>query len=129
MMRLFRVGLATVVLCGAVALAAPALSQTSDHAKAEPNLTLPPQVTPVRCALPFSAIAILPGWRILEGDRMQAYLDTMFTTSISGDALAYYVRGDKVALVLSQGGCATQRRVVPEKVHRNTVNLALGQVV
>jgi hypothetical protein len=127
MMRLFRYLPATVVLVGAIELASPAYSQSSDHARAEPGITVP-QAKPMPCDLPFSHIAILPGWKVLEGKRMQAYLTTMFTTPISGDALAYYVRGDKVALVLSQNGCATQRRVVPEKVHRNTVNLALGIV-
>ena len=133
MRTLTRVALPAIFLAaglgmGLLALTGPAHSQSSEHAKAEPNVT-PPEAKPLICGMDFSSLVGLTGWRVLEGKRLQAYLSTMFTNPPNGDALAYAVNGDKVALVLGRDGCVVDRQIVPEKVHRNVVMKALGMVV
>ena len=120
--------LATGIVVGAMALSEPVHSQSSEHAKAEPNLTPTPKARPI-CGMDFSLLVGLPGWRILEGAKLQAYLSTLFTNVPNGDAMAYMVRGDKVALVLGRGGCVVARQVIPLKVHDAVVLKALGMVV
>lgn len=124
---LFRDWLATGLLAAGIVVGGLALSEParSQDVASKGDVSLPEK--PV-CGMAFSSVAVLPGWRVLEGDKLQAYLGTMFTRPPPGDALAYIRHGDKVALVLGRGGCVVARQVIPAKMHRNVVRKALGIV-
>lgn len=127
----------TRVAIGAAFLAVPGLLAT-DLAMVDPaypqdvaakgGVTVPKDGAPV-CGMDFDTLVGLPGWRILKGDKLRAYLETAFTPAPNGDALAYIVNGDKVAVVLGRNGCVVGRQVIPAKVHKRVVLKALGMAV
>ncbi len=119
--------LAAGIVLGAAALSVPAQSQ-SVAAKGDLDPTGKDTDRIVKCGMDFSTVSDLPGWRVIEGDKLQAYLSTLFTAAPNGDAMAYLKHGDKVALVLARNGCVVGRQVVDAKMHKKVIELTLGVV-